>query len=136
MTLPHVACATTTPLRPCEAHTRSVFARHVSAEAISWYTEDQVEAILCLHHDQQQKHGALRRCHRGFVKRVYEYKERLVKGFTRRYNITKLVYYEVFEDMENAILREKQIKGGSRRKKVELIDSMNPDWCELYEGLV
>ena len=70
------------------------------------------------------------------VKRVYEHKEKLVEGFTRRYNIVKLVYYEVFEDMENAILREKQIKAGSRQKKVELIDRMNPDWCDLYDGLL
>jgi len=70
------------------------------------------------------------------VKRVYEHKEKLVEGFTKRYNIVKLVYYEAFEDMENAILREKQIKAGSRQKKVELIARMNPDWCDLYAGLL
>jgi len=68
-------------------------------------------------------------------RRVYEHKEKLVNGFTKRYNITKLVYYEVFEDVENAILREKQIKGGSREKKIKLIDTMNKEWRDLYEEL-
>jgi len=69
-------------------------------------------------------------------RRVYEHKGKLVDGFTKRYNITKLVYYEVVEDIGSAILREKQIKGGSRRKKVELVNSVNNEWCDLYEGLV
>jgi len=68
-------------------------------------------------------------------RRVYEHKEKLVEGFTKKYDITKLVYYEVFEDIENAILREKQLKAGSRRKKVELINSMNGEWRDLYDGL-
>jgi putative endonuclease len=68
-------------------------------------------------------------------RRVYEHKEKRVDGFTKKYNITKLVYYEVFEDIENAILREKQIKGGSRQKKIELINSMNKEWRDLYEEL-
>ncbi len=67
--------------------------------------------------------------------RVYEHKEKLVDGFTKKYNITKLVYYEVFEDIENAILREKRLKGGSRQKKIELINSMNKEWRDLYEEL-
>jgi len=68
-------------------------------------------------------------------RRVYEHKEKLADGFTKKYNIAKLVYYEVFEDIKNAILREKQIKGGSRQKKVELISSMNKEWRDLYEEL-
>ena len=68
-------------------------------------------------------------------RRVYEHKEKLVHGFTKKYNITKLVYYEVFEDIENAILREKQIKGGPRGKKIELINSMNKEWRDLYGDL-
>ncbi|TEU12074.1 MAG: GIY-YIG nuclease family protein [Anaerolineales bacterium] len=68
-------------------------------------------------------------------RRVYEHKEKLVEGFTKKYNITKLVYYEVFADIENAILREKQIKGGSREKKIDLINSMNKEWRDLYEEL-
>ena len=68
-------------------------------------------------------------------RRVCKHKEKLVDGFARKYKITKLVYYEVFEDIENAILREKRIKGGSRQKKIELINSINEGWRELYEEL-
>jgi putative endonuclease len=69
------------------------------------------------------------------TKRIYEHKEKLAEGFTKRYNVTKLVYYEVFRDVENAISREKQIKGGSRAKKVALFNSMNSEWTDLYDGL-
>ena len=69
------------------------------------------------------------------IRRVYEHKEKLADGFTRKYNITKLVYYEVFEDIENAILREKQIKAGSRQKKTQLINSINREWYDLYDEL-
>ncbi len=68
-------------------------------------------------------------------RRVYEHKSKLVEGFTKKYNIGRLVYYEVCEDIESAILREKQIKGGSRQKKIQLVDSMNEEWCDLYEKL-
>ncbi len=66
-------------------------------------------------------------------RRVYEHKEKLIKGFTKKYNITKLVYCEVFDRIGDAITREKQIKGGSRQKKIDLINSMNKDWRDLYE---
>jgi putative endonuclease len=66
------------------------------------------------------------------IRRAYEHKEKLADGFTRKYNIVKLVYYEVFEDIENAILREKQIKAGSRQRKIQLIDSINREWRDLY----
>jgi len=69
------------------------------------------------------------------LKRVYEHKEKLIEGFTNKYNVTKLVYYEVFNDIENAIIREKQIKAGSRRKKVDLIKDMNPELKDLYDEL-
>ncbi|MCJ7646388.1 GIY-YIG nuclease family protein [bacterium] len=68
-------------------------------------------------------------------KRIYEHKENLVEGFTKKYNVHKLVYYEVFNDVEEAILREKQIKGGSRNKKIKLINRMNPNWKDLYPEL-
>ena len=68
-------------------------------------------------------------------KRVYEHKAKLVKGFTKRYNLDKLVQYEVFDDPYNAISREKQIKGGSRQRKIDLINNMNKEWKDLYEGL-
>lgn len=70
------------------------------------------------------------------ARRVYEHKEKLLNGFTKRYNILKLIYYEVFNEPYYAISREKQIKGGSRKKKLALIDSMNPTWKDLYEELV
>ena len=65
-------------------------------------------------------------------RRVFEHRSKLVKGFTQKYNVDKLVYYEVFDDPESAILREKQIKGGSRQKKINLINRMNKDWRDLY----
>ena len=68
-------------------------------------------------------------------RRVYEHKQELVEGFTKKYRVTKLVYYEIFDDPENAIWREKQIKAGSRAKKIALINAMNPDWRDLYEDL-
>ncbi|MHB8154837.1 MAG: GIY-YIG nuclease family protein [Candidatus Omnitrophota bacterium] len=68
-------------------------------------------------------------------KRLYEHKQDLVKGFTGKYNVHKLVYYEVFDSIVDAIVREKQIKGGSRRKKVDLIKSFNPEFKDLYEEL-
>lgn len=72
---------------------------------------------------------------RDLIKRVYEHKAKLVDGFTKKYNIVKLVYYEVLEDIENAIFREKQIKAGSREKKIQLINSMNGEWRDLYDEL-
>jgi putative endonuclease len=68
-------------------------------------------------------------------KRIWEHKERIVKGFTEKYNIYKLVYFEIFNDPENAILREKQIKVGSRNKKIKLIKEINPEWKDLYNKL-
>jgi len=68
-------------------------------------------------------------------KRVHEHKEKLVKGFTKRYNITKLVYYEMCTDIESAIMREKQIKAGSRENKIKLVNSMNRGWRDIYEEL-
>jgi putative endonuclease len=68
-------------------------------------------------------------------KRSYEHKEKLTEGFTQRYRVTKLVYYEVFDDIESAILREKQIKGGSRKRKIELIKNMNEEWRDLQTEL-
>jgi putative endonuclease len=70
------------------------------------------------------------------IRRMYEHKHKLVEGFTSRYNITKLVYYEITDSSEAAITREKQIKGGSREKKIRLINSMNPEWRDLADDLV
>ena len=68
-------------------------------------------------------------------KRVYQHRMKMVPGFTSRYNVDKLVYYEVADNPEAAILREKQIKAGSRAKKIDLINSMNPQWQDLHETL-
>jgi putative endonuclease len=68
-------------------------------------------------------------------RRVYEHKEKLVDGFTKKYNISKLVYYEIYEDPENAILREKKIKAGSRQKKIDLINVLNGKWQDLYDKI-
>jgi putative endonuclease len=69
------------------------------------------------------------------VARAWQHKNRTV-GFTSRYGCKLLVWFEMHDDMESAILREKQIKGGSRRKKLDLIESINPDWQDLYEDIV
>ena len=70
------------------------------------------------------------------LKRVYEHKEHLVDGFTDRYNVDKLVYFEFCDVMEGAIAREKQIKGWRRSKKVALVEQLNPEWKDLYPELV
>jgi len=64
--------------------------------------------------------------------RAFQHKEKQVEGFTKRYNLTKLVYYEVFSDANSAISREKQIKDFSRARKMALIDGLNPRWEDLY----
>ena len=65
-------------------------------------------------------------------RRTYEHREDAVEGFTKRYNVHRLVYYEVCDDVTSAIAREKQIKAGSRKKKMSLIDAFNPSWRDLY----
>ena len=67
--------------------------------------------------------------------RVYQHRLKLLPGFTSRYNVFKLVYYEAGSDASGAIIREKQIKAGSRQKKIELINSINAEWRDLYEKL-
>ena len=64
--------------------------------------------------------------------RAYQHKNKLVKGFTSRYNLNILVWFEEFQWVNDAIAREKQIKGWSRKKKIALIESFNPDWKDLY----
>jgi len=70
------------------------------------------------------------------LRRIDEHKRKLVKGFTSKYNVSKLVYYEDGQDAYGAITREKQIKGYGRYKKMKLINSMNPDWEDLYKKLL
>jgi len=68
------------------------------------------------------------------IRRVYEHKNKMVEGFTKKYNIMKLVYFEETSDVQAAIEREKQIKGWLRSKKIALIESKNPEWKDLSEG--
>ncbi len=70
------------------------------------------------------------------IKRISEHKNHIIEGYTRRYNLDKLVYFEEFFDIKTAIKREKNLKGKLRKKKLELINSMNPDWIDLYEMLI
>ena len=70
------------------------------------------------------------------VKRIYEHKNKFVKGFTEKYQIDKLGYYEVFDSILSAIEREKQLKAGSRKDKLKLIESFNPDWEDLYYKII
>lgn len=69
------------------------------------------------------------------VKRVWEHKNSVVEGFTKKYGVDQLVYYEVFADPENAILREKRLKKWNRLWKMRVIEEMNPKWQDLYEEI-
>jgi putative endonuclease len=70
------------------------------------------------------------------AKRVFQHQEKIIKGFTSQYNLDKLVYYEYTTDIRAAIAREKQIKDGSRAKKIALIKTMNPEWKDLSDGFL
>ena len=69
-------------------------------------------------------------------KRVWEHKIKVIEGFTQKYSVDKLGYYEITNDINTAILREKQIKAGNRKKKMDLIESVNPNWKDLYFDLL
>jgi putative endonuclease len=69
------------------------------------------------------------------IKRIYEHKNHLAEGFTSKYDLNKLVYYEIFDDIENAILREKQMKKWNRDWKLRLISEFNPTWKDLYDEI-
>lgn len=70
------------------------------------------------------------------IRRIYEHKNKLQKGFTQKYNVDRLVYYEVYQSIIDAIEREKKIKGWSRKKKNRLVHTLNPLWKDLYEELL
>lgn len=69
------------------------------------------------------------------LKRVWEHKSDVTEGFTKKYNLHKLVWYEVFDDIENAIIKEKQMKEWQREWKVKRIVEFNPEWSDLYESI-
>ncbi len=70
------------------------------------------------------------------IKRVYQHKIKAYKGFTEKYNCYKLVYFEVFSNINEAVLREKQLKKGNRKRKNDLVNQMNPKWKDLSEGWI
>ncbi len=70
------------------------------------------------------------------IKRVWEHKNKIREGFTAKYNVDKLVYYEQYSDPENAIKREKRLKRYKRKWKIELIEKSNPEWQDMYNQLI
>lgn len=70
------------------------------------------------------------------IKRIYQHKNNLTDGFTSTYNLKMLVYYEIFDDIQDAIIREKQLKNWHRDWKINLIESFNPNWKDLYENIL
>ncbi len=68
-------------------------------------------------------------------KRIWEHKNKVITGFSEKYNLTRLVHFELYEDMAQAITREKQLKAGSRSTKIELIESLNPNWGDLFQDI-
>ena len=70
------------------------------------------------------------------VKRIWEHKNNMVEGFTKRYHVDHLVWYELHENMESAIMREKRLKDWKRAWKLKLIESKNPDWLDLYDRIL
>ena len=69
------------------------------------------------------------------IKRIYEHKNKVVDGFSKKYNLNKLVYFETITDIATAIQREKYLKGKKREYKINLINSFNPEWIDLYEKI-
>jgi len=70
------------------------------------------------------------------IKRIYEHKNNFVEGFTKKYNVHLLVYYEIYDNVKEAILREKRIKKWKREWKIKLIEKMNPNWVDLYSKIL
>ena len=95
-----------------------------------------MDKVYCLYILTNQRHTVLYTGITGDLgARVYQHREKLLAGFTNRYNVSKLVYYEAGHDASGAIAREKQIKARSRQKKIDLIDRFNAEWRDLYNDL-
>jgi putative endonuclease len=92
------------------------------------------QKIFCLYHDEQKSGVLYTGITNNITRRVYEHKKKLIPGFTSKYNLTKVVFFEETPDVNAALAREKQIKGWLRKKKIELIESQNPDWNDLSLG--
>ncbi len=110
-----------------------VIARSISDEAIQSWKKMKQPAIYIM---ASKRNGTL---YTGVTsnlkKRVYEHKHSIIEGFTEKYDCKMLVYYETCETMEQAIMREKQLKAGSRKNKLKLIESVNQEWLDLYDGI-
>jgi putative endonuclease len=95
-----------------------------------------VEKVYCVYILTNQRDTVLYTGVTGDLRaRVQQHREKLLPGFTNRYNVSKLVYYEAGDDASGVIAREKQIKAGSRQKKIDLINRLNPEWRDLYDDL-
>ena len=70
------------------------------------------------------------------IKRIWQHKNKLVDGFTKKYNVDKLGYYEIFDDIQQAIEREKSLKKFGRKKKLDIIEKYNPEWIDLYYEII
>jgi len=98
--------------------------------------QNMFEKIPCVYILTNERNGTLYTgVTSNLTRRIFEHKNNLIEGFSKRYNIHSLVYYETAETMFSAIEREKQIKGGSRKKKLLLIEGNNPEWRDLYGEL-
>ncbi len=96
-----------------------------------------MEKTPCVYILASKRHGTLYiGVTSDLVKRVWEHKNNFVQGFTKKYEVHSLVWYELCGDMETAILREKQLKKWNRQWKVNLIEKINPDWRDLYSEIV
>jgi putative endonuclease len=91
--------------------------------------------LLRLHTRQPNRRYALHGVTNDLIRRVAEHKSKAAEGFTKRYDVERLVYFEIFEDIENAIRREKRLKKWTRAWKISLIEKENPDWNDLYPGI-
>ena len=93
--------------------------------------------LPCVYIVTNRRHGTL---YTGvtseLVQRIWQHKNKITGGFTARYNLDKLVWYEVHQSMEAAITREKQLKAGSRARKIRLIEAENPGWEDLYQQIL
>jgi putative endonuclease len=95
-----------------------------------------VDKVYCVYILSNQRNTVLYTGVTGDLRaRVHQHREKLLPGFTKHYNVSKLVYYEPAYNAAAAIAREKQIKAGSRQKKIDLINRLNPGWRDLYEHL-
>ena len=92
------------------------------------------EDTLCVHHGEPAQRHALHRRHQRPLRRVGEHKQDLNEGFTKKYGVHRLVYYELHVTMDAAITREKRIKEWQRAWKIRLIESMNPEWIDLFDS--